>query len=155
MEKICIVKRRKVGYDRPARAPIGYPVSQETPASPRVLSIDLTPEQIEAVRSNRGFQQLYGGEARHIVFNLHLDHGPAPRMITSKMLSEMLQVSRRTVSKLVGSGVLKSYKIGRLRRFSAEDVIDYLDRSLTPRTVTRLRVEAVPEPEGENHSLPT
>ena len=106
-----------------------------------MLSIELTPEQTEAVRSNRQFQQLYGDEAAAIVFNLHLPDALASEIAHPQELSEMLGVSRRTVSKLAPAGVLKSYKIGRLRRFSVEDVIEYLSRIVRAAAVDAALVE--------------
>ena len=129
MEKICIVKRRKEGHGGVSNPPVGSgPGDATRPAG--ALSIRLTSEQAEAVRSNRHFQQLYGGEAHAIVFNLYLPGDLPPRLITPRAMSEMLGVSRRTVLKLTRTGVLRSYKIGRLRRFSVEDVIEYLGRSV-------------------------
>ena len=129
MEKICIVKRRKEGYGGASEPPAG-PRPGGAPRPAGVLSVTLTPEQTEAVRSHRQFQQLYGGEAQAIIFNLHLPDALPPRLLNPGILSEMLGVSRRTVLKLTRTGVLKSYKIGRLRRFSVEDVIEYLSRSV-------------------------
>ncbi len=129
MEKICIVKRRKEGYGGGLGLPAGPRVS-EVPRPVGVLSIKLTPEQAGVVRSNRQFQQLYGDETQAIIFNLHLPDALPPRLLDPGELSEMLGVSRRTVLKLTRSGVLKSYKIGRLRRFSVEDAIEYLSRSV-------------------------
>lgn len=161
MEKISIVKRRKVNCNGKARPPLEYPafrkpvVREPVVREPaRVVSIELTAEQAKAVRDNGRFQQRYGLDASHIVFNLHMDDVPGPRMLTPKMLCEMLQVSRHTLSKLVRDGALRSYKIGRLRRFSCEDVIDYLSRSLTSFGMMRLRVEQVARPDGENRTLP-
>jgi excisionase family DNA binding protein len=129
MEKICIVKRRKEGYGG----------ALETPARPRpgsvarlagAISIKLTPEQTGAVRSDRQFRQLCGGEAHAVIFNLHLSDALPARLLTPKALSGMLGVSSHTVLKLARAGVLKSCKIGRLRRFSVEDVTEYLRRSV-------------------------
>ncbi len=161
MEKICIVKRRKMTCDGDThtplpRTPLPRPALREPSAAPaRVVSIELTPEQARAVRSNGNFQQRYGADTGHIVFNVHLDDAPGPRMVTPKMLRAMLQVSAHTISKLIKTGALRSYKIGRLRRFSYEDVIDYLGRSLAGGTVTRLRVELTSLRENGNHPLQT
>ncbi len=129
MEKICIVKRRKERYGGGLGLPTG-PRAAGASMPVEALSIRLTPEQAGAIRSNRQFQKLYGGEAHAIIFNLHLPDAFPPRLLDSRKLSEMLGVSRRTVSKLTRAGVLKSYRIGRLRRFSVEDVIEYLSRSV-------------------------
>ncbi|MBP1732865.1 MAG: Helix-turn-helix domain, partial [Deltaproteobacteria bacterium] len=51
------------------------------------------------------------------------------KMLTIQDVGAMLQVSKGFVSRLVKSGELKSYKIGRLRRFSLEDVLSLLSDS--------------------------
>ena len=129
MEKICIVKRRKVSYERAPEAFAGSPQGADQSAPLQVVSISLTPEQADAVRSNGRFRELCHGEASQIIFNLHLAGEALPKMITPKEVGEILHVSRHTVSKLVSTGAVKSYKIGRLRRFSGQDIIDYLGRS--------------------------
>src|SRR5208283_4510086 len=101
MEKICIVKRRKVHYERAAELLGGFAPAMEEPTSLQVVSIALTAQQTEAIRSNGHFQQLCHGQPSQIVFNLHLLGEALPRMVTPKEVCEMLQVSRHTVSKLV------------------------------------------------------
>ena len=148
MEKICIVRRRKVHYERAAEILEGYrPVIGE-PAPLQVVSIALTSQQSEAIRSNGHFQQLCHGEPSQIVFNLHLLGEPLPRMVTPLEVCEMLQVSRHTVSRLVHTGAVKSYKIGRLRRFSAQDIIEYLSRAAVD-AQGQLRVEGLAGSEQE------
>lgn len=130
MEKICIVKRRKEGYEGASKLPAA-PLAGGAPRHAGVLSVRLTPEQTEVVRSNAQFQRLYGGETHAITFNVYLpDTALPPRLLNTRVLSEMLGVSRRTVVRLAGTGALKSYKVGRLRRFSAADVMEYLSRSV-------------------------
>ena len=51
------------------------------------------------------------------------------KMLTSSDVRDMLQVSRAFLTKLVRVGKLKSYKIGRLRRFSLEDILALLSES--------------------------
>jgi excisionase family DNA binding protein len=114
----------------------------EEPPAVQVVSITLTPQQTDLIRSNGHFRQLCHGEPSQVVFNLHLPGEALPRMVTSRELGEMLQVSLHTVSRLVSAGALKSYKIGRLRRFSGQDIIEYLSRSADVGASGRLRVEA-------------
>jgi excisionase family DNA binding protein len=47
-------------------------------------------------------------------------------MLKMSEICEILQVSKNTLGKLLRDGVVKSYKIGRLRRFAAEDLMEYL-----------------------------
>jgi excisionase family DNA binding protein len=154
MEKICIVKRRKIHYDRAAESLEGSPPAVGDPASLQVVSIALTAQQSEAIRSNGHFQELCQGQPSQIVFNLHLLGEPLPRMVTTREVCEMLQVSRHTVSKLVRTGAVQSYKIGRLRRFSGQDIIEYLSHSAAIDTRGLLRVEAIAGSEQEARPAP-
>lgn len=40
----------------------------------------------------------------------------------------MLQISRSFLTKLIKAGQMKSYKLGRLRRFLLEDILEYLSQ---------------------------
>jgi len=106
-----------------------------------VLRIQLTPEQCKVVHSNGSinhfFGRILGGidldleryEDGQIVFNLHLKHVQRADMLDSKGVCQMLQISRSFLSKLVRTKQIKSYKMGRLRRFLLEDILDYLTQS--------------------------
>jgi excisionase family DNA binding protein len=122
MEKICIVKRRKLSNDG-----IFSPhVETERVDRSPLVSIQLTPQQAEAMRSNEHFQHLYDTKAAPIYLNLHFNEGPPQKMLKPSEICEMLQVSKNTLGKLLRDGAVKSYKIGRLRRFAAEDIMEYL-----------------------------
>lgn len=53
-----------------------------------------------------------------------------PLLITTKQVAQVLGISRSQVYVLLKSGQLESVQIGRCRRISREQVIDYV-RSLT------------------------
>jgi excisionase family DNA binding protein len=61
-----------------------------------------------------------------IVFNFCLHESPALHMLRFDQVCQMLQVSRSFLHKLIHKKTIKSYKLGRLRRFAMEDVLDYL-----------------------------
>ena len=122
MEKICIVKRRK-----PSSEGIFSPqVETECTDRSPLVSIQLTPQQAEAMRSNEHFQRLYDAKSAPIYLNLHFNEGLPQKMLKMSEICEMLQVSKNTLGKLLRDGVVKSYKIGRLRRFAPEDLMEYL-----------------------------
>lgn len=52
------------------------------------------------------------------------------RMLNTKSVCEMLQISRSHVAKLIREKHIKSYKIGRSRRFSLEDVLEFVNKSI-------------------------
>jgi len=76
--------------------------------------------------SSVGVQRSDEGE---IVFNFYFKQVYLSRMLTTSDVCTMLQISRAFLSRLVRTGKLKSYKIGRLRRFSLEDILGYLGES--------------------------
>lgn len=49
------------------------------------------------------------------------------KMLTIKEVQERLNVSLNTVNRLIHSGKLPSYKIGKCRRFKANDVEKYIN----------------------------
>ncbi|MEE8448919.1 MAG: helix-turn-helix domain-containing protein [Thermodesulfobacteriota bacterium] len=48
------------------------------------------------------------------------------RLLNSAEVCRMLGISRSTLGKWTKSGVINSYKLGRLRRFSLEEILDFL-----------------------------
>ena len=50
-------------------------------------------------------------------------------MLTYAQVAKLLQVSERTIKRLVASGRLKSSRVGRQRRFARADVEAYLESS--------------------------
>ncbi|MDY6843709.1 MAG: helix-turn-helix domain-containing protein [Thermodesulfobacteriota bacterium] len=172
MEKICIVKRRKKLQElekditssneeisiqdlkvsetssyKLARSidpsERGIPIFEEvTGQNDQILSIELTPEQSEIVRSTESIQELLKGVSDGV--NLDIQQGKdgkiffvfyfkpiyMVRMLNTKSVCEMLQISRSHVAKLIREKHIKSYKIGRSRRFSLEDVLEFVNKSV-------------------------
>jgi excisionase family DNA binding protein len=105
-----------------------------------VIRIQLTSDQCKVVQSNGCFNHLLGRilgnidldleqyEDGQIVFNLHLRQVQRADMIDSKKVCQMLQISRSFLTKLIKAEQMKSYKIGRLRRFLLEDILEYLSQ---------------------------
>lgn len=137
MEKICIVKRRKPNNEGT------YSPQEETEHLDRspLVSIQLTPQQAETMRSNEHFQRLYEAKAAPIYLNLHFNEGLPQKMLKMSEICEILQVSKNTLGKLLRDGAVKSYKIGRLRRFAAEDILEYLAGSFGLESVGTIHVD--------------
>ena len=76
--------------------------------------------------SSVGVQRSEEGE---IIFNFYFKQVYLSRMLTTSDVCTMLQVSRAFLARLVSAGKMKSYKIGRLRRFSLEDILGHLGES--------------------------
>ena len=69
-------------------------------------------------------------ETKKIVFNFHFKTVPAVTMLSTADVSRMLSVSPSFLRRLVRSGMMKSYKLGRLRRFLLDDVFEYMSRTV-------------------------
>ena len=151
MEKIYLVKGRnksiqEIGRESPLalRNNFGtqrnklYEFKELNKDEHKILSFGLTPEQGEHLRSNCYFQSLLTGTAKTLslnmerrnegqfVFNFHVEKDTSLRLLKAKHVCQMLQVSSGFLRKLVKAEKIKSYKLGRLRRFSLEDVLVYL-----------------------------
>jgi excisionase family DNA binding protein len=119
-----------------------YPLRGNVPApDDQKLSIELTPTQADVVKSHAYFKLLMGADADgssvgversedgEIVFNFYFKQVYLSKMLTTSNVCNMLQVSRAFLNRLVMTGKLRSYKIGRLRRFSLEDILAHLGDS--------------------------
>ena len=145
MEKICIVKRRR--SDLGAMTVPHAEVPEQT--CPKAVTIELTSQQSESIRSNSRFQQLFGGSGAPIFLNVHLDATLPSRMLKTDDVCEILQVSKHTVIRLVKAETIRSHKIGRLRRFCPEDVMEYLSYGMGTDKLRSLRTNILLSSEGK------
>jgi excisionase family DNA binding protein len=153
MEKFCIVKRRKQGIQGPFLFPL--PIPEEEPGSrnngfnpeskfhpwkKQSFSLELTPNQSRTIRS--GEINLLGAETTKslnldlhqeedgsIIFNFHLDLDHNLMMLKPGQVCRMLQISRHLLNRMVKENKIKSYKFGRLRRFSLTDISEALGQA--------------------------
>ena len=105
------------------------------------LSFALTPEQTEFVRSRAEFESLRVNplgdikldveqvDGGRFVFHFHVENNSEIRMLKADEVCQMLEVSKSFLMKLVRQKQIRSYKMSRLRRFSPEDIREYLVRS--------------------------
>ena len=137
--------KRYNGSRRPSDVVLerNYPLHEGlTGADDHKISIELTPTQADAVKSHGCFKVLEGGQAaassegvQHqqysdgITFNFFFKQVYLSKLLTVSDTCEMLQVSKAFLARLVRTGILKSHKMGRRRRFSFEDVLAYLRRT--------------------------
>jgi excisionase family DNA binding protein len=153
MGKICIVRRRKRGPCEPAGI---VPAMNDRISSERrcdsvfeeimsegegSISVRLTREQAIFIRSHRHFDRLLGaagegvqvdiaqGPEGSIIFNFSFKQVHTVKMLSPKDVCTMLSVSRWLLARLVREERIRSYKIGRLRRFSLADILDYIGAS--------------------------
>jgi excisionase family DNA binding protein len=152
MEKICIAKRRAnyppLELHRPERQNFIQPVEdvflRAVPedyvptTTERAVSMELTHEQAMMFRSGIDLApgrtcMVYLETKRQdngsVIFNFSLAPLYGGKMLCSKEVCTMLEISRSFLRKMVRTGQIDSYKIGRLRRFLLEDVLHYLSSS--------------------------
>ncbi len=102
------------------------------------ISFQLTPEQSDMIRSGDFVSYLSNGISKgaalsvreqadgQINLSFYFDRVNTLRLLKASQVCEMLQISRSYLGKLIRTKKLKSYKIGGLRRFALEDIIDFL-----------------------------
>ncbi|MBT6230296.1 MAG: helix-turn-helix domain-containing protein [Candidatus Scalindua sp.] len=154
MEKICIVKRRSNISSglRHSRAFMpennqgvyggtDYEFKNIADDESDNLSLRLTPKQSELMQSNEHLNSFADHESKGVVLNMkkvdgqtslnfHFGDADSMKLLTTKEACRMLQVSAGFLIKLVREKKLKSYKLGRLRRFSFQDVLNYLTENI-------------------------
>jgi len=87
-----------------------------------------------------GSEVVTGDQEGKYVFNFLFKKVHDVRMLSSKDVCIMLKISRRFLTKLVSSGKIDSYKIGRLRRFLLDDILTYLgENKEAPKAVAGLK----------------
>jgi excisionase family DNA binding protein len=143
MEKFCIVKRRRQGFQGEE---FDFPESMFIPLEDiqikkqSVLSFGLTPEQSQAIRSG-GILPLLEEETPRdliltmhqyengaVIFNFHLDLDRNLEMFKPNQVCQMMQISRTLLNRMIHNDKIKSYKVGRLRRFRLKDIIEALNQ---------------------------
>jgi excisionase family DNA binding protein len=117
--------------------------------SERFFSIILTQEQSSILSSAKYINDLINGIIEDPFLHLKLKSDgrivlsfsltePHLRMLRCSQVCQMLQISRSFLQKLIHENEINSYKIGRLRRFILEDILNYLIQ----------HIESVPIVEG-------
>ena len=104
------------------------------------ISVNLTQEQYDLVKSNRYVKYFLNGDGtgvsldvgRHaegqIIFNFQFKKVDVVKMLKPKHVCQMLDISNSMLMNLVRWKKIRSYKVGRLRRFLLQDVLDYLSK---------------------------
>jgi len=103
-----------------------------------VISITMTKEQSDLLQQSEYIKELLSGNKSdpaldikvtpdgRISLNYRFNDSLMIRMLAPHQVCQMLQVSRSFLQKLIHENKLKSYKLGRMRRFLLEDILEYL-----------------------------
>jgi excisionase family DNA binding protein len=108
----------------------------------QIFSIELTPKQSQVVQSMNCIKDLLSGKHHGVkmsmeqmgdgktAFNFHFKPVYTTRMLNAQDVAVMLQISKSMLYRLVKEKDIKSYKVGKLRRFLLEDVVEYLSSTI-------------------------
>ena len=106
--------------------------------SSSVISITMTKEQSDLLKQSEYIKELLSGKKNdpaldikmspdgRLSLNYRFTDSLMLRMLAPNQVCQMLQVSRSFLQKLITDNKLKSYKLGRMRRFLLEDILEYL-----------------------------
>ncbi|MGA2782038.1 MAG: helix-turn-helix domain-containing protein [Smithella sp.] len=106
--------------------------------SSSVISITMTKEQSELLKQSEYIKELLSGAKSdpsldikinpdgRISLNYHFNDSLLLRMLSPNQVCQMLQISRSFLQKIINEKKLNSYKLGRMRRFLLEDILEYL-----------------------------
>jgi excisionase family DNA binding protein len=106
--------------------------------SSSVISIIMTKEQSDLLQQSEYIKELLSGAKSdpaldikvtpdgRLSLNYRFSDSLLLRMLAPNQVCQMLQVSRSFLQKLVHESRIKSYKLGRMRRFLLEDILEYL-----------------------------
>jgi excisionase family DNA binding protein len=106
--------------------------------SASVISIMMTKEQSNLLQQSEYIKELLSGTKSDPAFDIKLtpegqlavnfrfNDSLLLRMLAPNQVCQMLQVSRSFLQKLIHEKKINSYKLGRMRRFLLEDILEYL-----------------------------
>jgi len=106
--------------------------------SSSVISIIMTKEQSDLLQQSEYIKELLSGAKNdpamdikitpdgRLSLNYRFNDSLLIRMLAPNQVCQMLQVSRSFLQKLIHENKIKSYKLGRMRRFLLEDILEYL-----------------------------
>ena len=103
-----------------------------------VISVTMTQEQTNMLQTSEYIKELLDGRIKDAAFNikhnadglmllnLRFNESPLHKMLRVNQVCEILQISRSFLTRRIRDKKIKSYKVGRLRRFLWADVLEYL-----------------------------
>ncbi|MCF6149515.1 MAG: helix-turn-helix domain-containing protein [Candidatus Kuenenia sp.] len=155
MEKLCIVKRRKQGFlennfnalsvlsgNTDIHSEGDSTIQESLNDDNNVITFRLTQEQCNVVKSNEYVNSLMNTASNdsllnlrqqgtgQIIFKFYLEKPDSLKMLKPRQVCQMLQISKSFLKKLILKQKIKSYKLGKLRRVSMDDVLDYLAKNV-------------------------
>ena len=126
------------GMENPGDFPDKKIVEEFVDNSSSVISILMTKEQSELLQQSEYIKELLSGTKNdpsfdiklntdgQLAINFRFNDSLLLRMLAPNQVCQMLQVSRSFLQKLIHEKKINSYKLGRMRRFLLEDILEYL-----------------------------
>lgn len=108
----------------------------------QIFSIELTQKQSQVVQSMHCIKDLLSGKHHGVkmsmeqtidgktAFNFHFKPVYTTRLLNTQDVTLMLQISKSMLYRLIKEKEIKSYKVGQMRRFLLEDVVQFLSNSM-------------------------
>lgn len=138
IETIPEVVERRIEIEKKFEIPGKKIVEEFVDNSSSVISIIMTREQSELLQQSEYIKELLSGKKSdpaldikitpdgRLSLNYRFNDSLLIRMLAPNQVCQMLQVSRSFLQKLIHENKIKSYKLGRMRRFLLEDILEYL-----------------------------
>ena len=138
IETIPEIAERRIEIISNIEIPVKKIVEEFVDNSSTVISIIMTKEQSELLLQSEYIKELLSGKKNdpaldikitpdgRLSLNYHFNDSLLIRMLAPNQVCQMLQVSRSFLQKLIHENKIKSYKLGRMRRFLLEDILEYL-----------------------------
>jgi excisionase family DNA binding protein len=138
IETIPEVIQRRIEIEKTIETPGKKIVEEFVDNSSSVISIIMTKEQSELLQQSEYIKELLSGNKSdpamdikitpdgRLSLNYRFNDSLLIRMLAPNQVCQMLQVSRSFLQKLIHENKIKSYKLGRMRRFLLEDILEYL-----------------------------
>jgi excisionase family DNA binding protein len=132
------VMSNNITTDTPSDAVGKKNVEEFADRSSSTISITMTKEQSELLKQSEYIKELLNGIKNdpaldikmtpdgRLSLNYRFKDSLMMRMLSPNQVCQMLQVSRSFLQKIIHENHIKSYKVGRMRRFLLEDILDYL-----------------------------
>lgn len=113
------------------------PVNEYNDQAGHFMCITMTPEQSNMLQNSDYIKKLLAGSLTDPALDVQCNNEgqivlrfsvseSCLRMIRCDQVCQMIGISRSFLNKLIHDKTIKSYKLGRLRRFLMEDIINYI-----------------------------
>ena len=147
VEKITIVRRRQKAGTTPPEPKleptksVPEPQPSQTPSERGQIDITVSQAQYEQIKSKIPWGRIVEGQIEGVGIEIKEVHAggmvsisfkpvKSLKLLNSAEVCQILNISRSTLAKWTKQGVITSYKLGRLRRFNLEEILEFLCQAI-------------------------